>query len=129
MVLRWFLAVRSIRIFCKKTWAIPIMNPLSWFMIIIQNWMVLVIHFWTNLNQIYNHPKLLVIHFWTNLNLIAYFRDYIRKLTISIQNWMKVSQSTKPSKSGWKLVHHFLPFLEPEHTSSGARQLVTRDVI
>jgi len=26
--------VRSIRVFAKKTWAIPIMNPLSWFMII-----------------------------------------------------------------------------------------------
>jgi len=25
--------VRSIRVFAKKTWAIPIMNPLSWFMI------------------------------------------------------------------------------------------------
>jgi len=26
--------VRSIRVFAKKTWAIPIMNPLSWFMIV-----------------------------------------------------------------------------------------------
>jgi len=25
--------VRSIRVFAKKTWAIPIMNPLLWFMI------------------------------------------------------------------------------------------------
>ena len=30
----WFLGVRSIRVFAKS-WAIPIMNPLSWFMIML----------------------------------------------------------------------------------------------
>ena len=33
MLLRQVLGVCSIKIFAKKTWAIPIMSPLSWFMI------------------------------------------------------------------------------------------------
>jgi len=40
MLFKVDLSVCSIRVSAKKTWAIPIMNPLSWFMIICTKWQI-----------------------------------------------------------------------------------------
>ena len=36
----WFLSVCYIRVFAKKIWAIPIMNPVLWFMMMKTTFMV-----------------------------------------------------------------------------------------
>jgi len=48
------------------------------------------------------------------LNDFCIICDYIGKGVISIQNWMKASHSSYRMFLKW--VHHFIPFLEPEHT-------------